>query len=147
MSTNYYFIDKQKQQEFKGIMDKLDFKGIENKMLLTQLFNDREDDFDSLFQDFKSDICNLIKMPETYIHICQNAMGWVTLFQSQPGKFTNYKELEQYYKGNIDNLTIEDEYGNEITWDELTTNFRLHGQARAEYVDAYGYSWDTGDFS
>lgn len=97
----------------------------------------------------------------TEIHIGKRSCGWKPTFQVLE-QFSNMKELEKFYNNNKDKLIIKSEYGNIMTWDELTKElFEWDKGDRSSvrdaivegymgdnyyYVDEQGYEWCKHEF-
>ena len=146
MSTNYYFINKQVQQENNERLEKLNFLNPET--ILKQLVETNL--FEEVYQleykvnDFIDEIKQMAQLENSYIHICQNAFGWNTLF-AKTEHFANYMELFLFYDSNIKDLMIVDEYDRELTWIELEKQFTKNERRRGDYIDHYSYDWSNSD--
>src|SRR6056297_1119812 len=96
-----------------------------------------------------------IKESGEEIHIGQRACGWKPLFQATD-HYSDFGELVDFYKYNIDNLRIENEFGVELEWYELLNEFVTWGQredqekdrdlGETSLQDEFGYWWEEGEF-
>lgn len=89
------------------------------------------------------------------IHIGKRSMGWKPLFQ-ETVHFNSVAQIQQFYEENKDCLIIVDEYGSELTFDELredliiwnkdNLNARPHKDDKYYHTDDEGYDFGKGDF-
>ena len=76
------------------------------------------------------------------IHIAKTSAGWIPLFESYVPTYKYFSEMEAFYLGHKDDLTIKDEYGAEFTWDEFKNMMVKHSQREPEPMK-WVYEIDT----
>lgn len=100
----------------------------------------------------------LLRQVDTYIHIGKRSGGWLPLFKES--MFYNSVEgIVDFYKRNEEYLTIEDDYGWEMSFEELEEellewdggpaakgNPRSHEELRGIYRDDAGYEFVSWEF-
>jgi len=85
------------------------------------------------------------------IHICKISAGWKPVFEKTK-YYSNFYELETFYKEHIDILQLMDEYGECVSWnwfEEKCKERNLIGKSHGEtcsymynyYKDEYGFEW------
>lgn len=94
------------------------------------------------------------------IHIGKRSGGWLPLFQKNK-YYDSMDKLEKFYEIHKNDLDIQDEYGEKLTWDELKEAlFNWDGGIRCNNPkthlsilyndcdkDKRGYEWCEGEFS
>ncbi|QJI52356.1 hypothetical protein [Psychrobacillus phage Perkons] len=149
MSTNYYFINKKSRE----------------------LANTKNQEVNHLFTEFqysliglgfnKDEVSDVVRNTEwkfeikdVEIHIGKRSIGWKPLFQSNE-YYTNMIGMKQWYENNKDEWIIENEYEEELTWEELHdellewTGEKTHiGLSYGNYyMDELGHEWTDHEFS
>jgi len=146
MSINYYFVNKQNKLENDKKLEQLNF--INPKEILTKLID--SDLFEELSKleytvnNFYDELKQLMQLDNEYIHICQNAGSWNTLF-AKTEYYSTYEELFLFYDNNKENLLIVDEYDRELTWLEFEKQISKSERKRGDYICKNGYSWSSSD--
>ena len=146
MSINYYFIDKQIQKENDVRLEKIKFldpEEILKQLINTNLFEDMSK-LEYEINDFVDKIKQMAQLKNAYIHICQNAGGWNTLF-ARTEHYTTYEELFLFYDLNRNNLTVIDEYDRELTWLEFEKQICKNERRRGDYICKNKFDWSNSD--
>lgn len=149
MSTNYYFINKESRKEAEEHNKKVDAIFEEAAKRLDVLQHDADDRaLESVKWKYEVD--------ESRIHIGKRSMGWIPLFEACE-HFESVKEMKRWYFDNKDEYIIENEYNEELTWNELVEELidwdgkrsRFDGDSRyiEYYADEDRYEWTRSEFS
>lgn len=150
MSTNYYFVGKNKYEERRIYLHKLDgLAFVINDYMASQLnlSESQKEVFVAYTHEYINKISDVTPYDNGWIHIGQRACGWVALLQRQDELYRTIKEMKEWYKNNKDGYMIINEYNNELTWDELEQELLTwQGKERGK-KDNDGYYWEYGDFS
>lgn len=152
MGTNYYFVNKkdsviskQDENKLKSIVN--EFK---NKLQDSDYYLNSEMEYqlDEMVDNLKSKI--------RIIHIGKSSAGWKPLFQVQE-EYNNVNEMKRWYDLSSNEWIIKDEYGEELSWEQLEKwllnwesirNCRTHvdgSWSSAKIID--GYEFYDGEFS
>lgn len=147
MSTNYYFINRKTREESQNKNEKVD-----------EIFRKATYALDELDCEEAGWILEEVKWrfeeKEESVHIGKRSMGWVPLFEAGE-YFSTMKELEEWHLKNQNEYIIENEYGEELDWNNLETElFEWEGKkthSSNSYIEYYkdedGYEWTRGEFS
>ena len=95
----------------------------------------------------------------TRLHIGKRSAGWLPLFE-ETEFYSSVKELEEFYERNKGHLVIEDEYGWDMSFEELREDLiewdgglaaegkpRTHGEVMSIFRDDEGYEFVGWEFS
>lgn len=97
----------------------------------------------------------LNKTTNDKLHLCKLSHGWKPLFQAHEGKFTNMKELEDFYFENKDYIVV-DEYDDVVDWlrfyvNMSTQNFndsnKSHVGTGCNAIEIRGWEFTDWEFS
>lgn len=107
MGTNYYFKTSNRDLVHKHFAKRLEVTSWEE-------YYDQE--------------YELFDVPDFHymIHLNKLSCGWKPLFQNHKA-FKTFAELEKFYKAHKNDLIIEDEYGEEYTWNKYKKEILDHG--------------------
>jgi len=103
MSTNFSFINLEKEKRLIELQHKVDSLSKEYSDLGVEIFFDEDN-----VEDFS-------------IHIAKTCAGWKTLFQKTE-YYESVKQIEEFYKANIQKYEIRNIYGDVYTWQEFVDN-------------------------
>lgn len=151
MSTNFYFVSRKSAKETE-----------EHNIKVGKLFMEFNEKLEKLVGDHNDHISILncepdfLKEPER-IHIGKRSMGWKPLFASNK-YYATIKQMEQWYKDNVLEYYIADEYGTCLDWGQLyeelvqwngeKSNVGLSSNYLGySYSDKDGYEWSNLEFS
>lgn len=115
MGTNYYMITKNKDLAHEYFAEKCDYGG--------------------KYPEYLNQEYELYDVPDFYyeIHLNKLSYGWSPLFQIHKA-FRTFNELEQFYNDHKDDLTFEDEYGREYTFEEYKQEVIEHSEVEPKSV-------------
>lgn len=115
MGTNYYMITKNKDLAHKYFATECDYGG--------------------RYPEYLDQEYELYDVPDFYyqIHLNKLSCGWSPLFQIHKA-FRTFSELEQFYNDHKGDLTFEDEYGREYTFEEYKQEVIEHSEVEPESV-------------
>ena len=97
----------------------------------------------------------LVSRTRFKLHIGKRSLGWKPLFYKSE-YYSSVQEIRDFYSENYGVLTIENEYGEEISMEDLEDeliywwsehNNKSHLQYPDNYLDNEGYEFSETDFS
>ena len=115
MGTNYYMITKNKNLAHEYFAEKCDYGG--------------------KYPEYLNQEYELHDVPDFYyeIHLNKLSGGWKPLFQNHKA-FRTFNELEKFCNEHMDDLTFEDEYGQEYSFEEYKKKVIEHSERTPEPV-------------
>lgn len=115
MGTNYYMITKNKDLAHEYFAERCDYGGE--------------------YPEYLNQEYELYDIPDFYyqIHLNKLSCGWKPLFQNHKA-FRTFNELEEFYKGHMNDITFEDEYGRSYTFKEYKQRVIKHSERTPEPV-------------
>ena len=115
MGTNYYMITKNKDLAHEYFAEKCDYGG--------------------KYPEYLNQEYELHDVPDFYyeIHLNKLSWGWKPLFQNHKA-FRTFNELEKFCNEHMDDLTFEDEYGQEYSFEEYKKEVMEHSERTPEPV-------------
>lgn len=115
MGTNYYMITKNKDLAHEYFAEKCDYGG--------------------KYPEYLNQEYELYDVPDFYyqIHLNKLSWGWKPLFQNHKA-FRTFNELEKFCNEHMDDLTFEDEYGQEYSFEEYKKEVVEHSERTPEPV-------------
>jgi len=146
MSINYYFINKKIREENNKRLEKIKF--LDPEVMLKQLVDtnlfEEVSRLEYKINEFIDEVKQIAQLENPYIHICQNAGSWNTLF-AKTEHYSTYMELFLFYDSNKSNLIVVDEYDRELTWLEFEKQISKNERPRGDYKCKKKYDWSNND--